>query len=161
METSASSWEKLGKDWQKELQKEKKPLYDEKTDKKGPFTMAALVEPKLARKPGAPAKPEQKTATPEKPQENAKGYLAVFGDADFAADQFFNQLGNGDLFLNTVNFLSAEEKQIIIRKTSEKLEPLLLTSWKIFIVFFVSVILLPLAMLIAGVAVYVRRRALR
>jgi ABC-type uncharacterized transport system involved in gliding motility auxiliary subunit len=177
VETSPSSWEKIGKDWQNEWQKEKKALYDEKTDKKGPFTIAALVEPKLAKqpevspKPEAPSKPEvspqasakpdQKTATPEKPQENAKSYLAVFGDADFATDEFFNQLGNGDLFLNTVNFLSAEEKQIIIRKTSETLEPLLLTGWKIFIVFLVSVILLPLAMLIAGVAVYVRRRTLR
>jgi ABC-type uncharacterized transport system involved in gliding motility auxiliary subunit len=179
--TSPSSWEKLGKDWQKDWQKEKKPLYDEKTDKKGPFTIAALVEPKLAKKlevpskpatktetpakpeasPKAPAKPDQKTATPEKPKENAQAYLAVFGDADFASDQFFNQLGNGDLFLNTVNFLSAEEKQIIIRKTSANFEPLLLSSWKIFIVFLVSVILLPLAMLIAGVAVYLRRRALR
>jgi ABC-type uncharacterized transport system involved in gliding motility auxiliary subunit len=163
--TSASSWEKLGKDWQKDWQKDKKPLYDEKTDKKGPFTIAALVEPKLAKKPEvpakSPAKPDKKIATPEKPKEDARAYLAVFGDAEFATDQFFNQLGNGDLFLNTVNFLSAEEKQIIIRKTSENFEPLLLTSWKIFIVFLVSVILLPLAMLIAGVAVYLRRRALR
>jgi ABC-type uncharacterized transport system involved in gliding motility auxiliary subunit len=165
VETSPTSWEKLGKDWQKDWQKDKKSLYDEKTDKKGPFTIAALVEPKLTKKPEEspkpPAKPEQKTTTPEKPQENAQAYLTVFGDADFASDEFFNQLGNGDLFLNTVNFLSAEEKQIIIRKTSGNLEPLLLTGWKIFIVFFVSVILLPLAMLIAGVAVYVRRRALR
>jgi ABC-type uncharacterized transport system involved in gliding motility auxiliary subunit len=163
--TSPSSWEKIGKDWQNEWQKEKKPLYDEKTDKKGPFTIAALVEPKLATKPEVspkpPAKPDQKVTTPEKPQENAQAYLAVFGDADFATDEFFNQLGNGDLFLNTVNFLSAEEKQIIIRKTSANLEPLLLTGWKISIVFFVSVILLPLAMLVAGVAVYMRRRALR
>jgi len=60
-----------------------------------------------------------------------------------------------------VNFLTSEDKQIIIRKTGDKLEPLLLTSWKIFAVFFVSVILLPLAMLIAGVAVYLHRRTLR
>jgi ABC-type uncharacterized transport system involved in gliding motility auxiliary subunit len=85
----------------------------------------------------------------------------VFGDADFAADEFFNQLGNGDLFLNTVNFLAAEEKQIIIRKDETKLEPLTLTGWKTLIIFFISVILLPLAMLSAGVAVYLRRRALR
>ena len=84
----------------------------------------------------------------------------VFGDADFAADEFFNQLGNGDLFLNTVNFLAAEEKQIIIRKTG-KFEPLLLTGWTNLVVFVVSVILLPLTMLGAGVAAYLRRRALK
>ena len=85
----------------------------------------------------------------------------MFGDADFAADEFFNQVGNGDLFLNTVNYLAAEEKQIIIRKSGEKLEPLLLTTWKSLTVFFISVILLPLAMLIAGIAVYLHRRKLR
>jgi ABC-type uncharacterized transport system involved in gliding motility auxiliary subunit len=165
VETSPSSWEKIGKDWQKDWQKEKKPLYDEKTDKKGPFTIAALVEPKMARQPEPEAKPnpqpDQKNAVPEKPQNTAQAYLAVFGDAEFATDEFFNQLGNGDLFLNTVNFLSAEEKQIIIRKNSENLEPLLLTGWKISVVFLVSLIILPLAMLIAGVTVYLRRRALR
>jgi ABC-type uncharacterized transport system involved in gliding motility auxiliary subunit len=165
VETSPSSWEKIGKDWQKDWQKDKKPLYDPQQDKKGPFTIAALVEPKSDKKPEnsekKPVSPEQPTATPEKPQDKSQAYLAVFGDADFAADEFFNQVGNGDLFLNTVNFLAAEEKQIIIRKTGQKLEPLLLTSWKIFMVFVVSVILLPLTMLIAGVAVYLHRRALK
>ena len=165
VETSPSSWEKIGKDWQKDWQQEKKPLYDPKTDKKGPFTIAALAEPISAKKSENPEKkpdsPDQKTAAPEKPQEKSPAYLAVFGDADFAADEFFNQVGNGDLFLNTLNFLAAEEKQIIIRKGGEKLEPLLLTSWKVFAVFLVSVILLPLAMLIAGVAVYLHRRTLR
>jgi len=165
VETSPSSWEKLGKDWQKDWQKDKKPLYDPKQDKKGPFTIAALVEPKSDKKPESPEKkpanPDQKAAAPEKPQDSKQAYMTVFGDADFAADEFFNQLGNGDLFLNTVNFLTAEEKQIIIRKSGEKLEPLLLTSWKTLLVFFVGVILLPLAMLAAGVAVYLRRRTLR
>ena len=165
VETSPSSWEKIGKEWQKDWQKEKKPLYDPQQDKKGPFVLAALVEPK-PEKPAEPepkpaAKPEQKAPEAEKPKENTQSYLAVFGDADFAADEFFNQLGNGDLFLNTVNYLAAEEKQIIIRKSGEKLEPLLLTTWKSLTVFFISVILLPLAMLIAGIAVYLHRRKLR
>ena len=47
------------------------------------------------------------------------------------------------------------------RRNGEKLEPLLLTTWKTLTVFFISVILLPLAMLIAGVAVYLHRRTLR
>lgn len=163
--TSPSSWEKIGKEWQKDWQKDKKPLYDEKQDKKGPFTVAVLVEPKADKKPEdsgkKPPNPDQKSSTPEQPKSPPPAYLAVFGDADFAADEFFNQLGNGDLFLNTVNFLADEEKQIIIRKSDQKPEPLLLTRWKAYLVFFVSIILLPLAMLITGVAVYVRRRALR
>jgi len=145
--TSPSSWEKIGKDWQKN----KQHLFDEKQDKKGPFAVAVLVEPKA----------EEKTAPPDHKEGHRPSYLAVFGDADFAADEFFNQLGNGDLFLNTVNFLAAEEKQIIIRKTDKKVEPLLLKGWKTLVIFAVSVILLPLIMLSAGVAAYLRRRARR
>lgn len=145
--TSPSSWRKLGKDWQKE----QKPLFDEKQDQKGPFTIAVLAELKKEEKGG-----------PAEAKEGARpAYLAVFGDADFAADEFFNQLGNGDLFLNTVNFLAAEEKQIIIRKSAKKIEPLTLTAWKILAIFGVSVVLLPLVMLGGGVAAYVRRRARR
>lgn len=163
--TSASSWEKLGREW-KEGRNGKKPLYDLKLDKKGPFTIAALAELKAARKAeGADQKSAPKSggkkADPPKPDDEKQAYLAVFGDADFAADEFFNQLGNGDLFLNTVNFLAAEEKQIIIRQPDKKFEPLLLTGWKTWLIFVVSVILLPLAMLTAGAAAYLRRRARR
>lgn len=165
VETSSSSWEKLGKEWQKDWQKDKRNLYDPKQDKKGPFTVAALVEPQQAEKPQTPekkpVKPDQPTAPPEQSPKTPQAYLAVFGDADFAADEFFNQLGNGDLFLNTVNFLTNEEKQIIIRKTDQKVEPMYLTRWKSLLVFLVSVIFLPLAMLITGAAVYFHRRTLR
>ena len=145
--TSKASWEKFGQDWQKD----KKNLFDPKQDKKGPFTLAVLVEPKSKPKPPAS----------EKSPAVQHSYLAVFGDADFAANEFFNQLGNGDLFLNTVHFLAAEEKQIIIRKTGRKVEPLLLSGWQTLIIFTVSVILLPLVMLSAGVAAYLRRRGRR
>jgi len=163
--TSTSSWEKLGRDW-KEGKKENQALYDPKQDKKGPFTIAALAAPKSDRKTEnadqKPGKTGEKKSTPPKPEtKQQQAYLAVFGDADFAADEFFNQLGNGDLFLNTVNFLAAEEKQILIRQSDKKFEPLLVTGWTTWLIFIVSVVLLPLAMLTAGLAAYVRRRARR
>jgi ABC-type uncharacterized transport system involved in gliding motility auxiliary subunit len=163
--TSSSSWMKLGQDWQKKWRQDKKPLYDPQQDQKGPFTVAALVEPQAEKKPKKvnknPAKTKKKSLEPEKSVKSPQAFLAVFGDVDFAADEFFNQLGNGDLFLNTVNFLAAEEKQISIRKNDRKLEPLRLTGWQTLIIFFVTVILLPLGMLTAGVAAYLRRRAQR
>ncbi len=162
--TSDASWEKIGQEWKKG-KKENQALYDPKQDKKGPFTIAALAEPERqgkaeeAKPKAAPA--EENKSAPPKSEAKPRAYLAVFGDADFAADEFFNQLGNGDLFLNTVNFLAAEEKQITIRKPDKKFEPLLLTGWKTWVIFLVSVILLPLAMLTAGVAAYLRRRSRR
>ena len=163
--TSASSWEKLGQEW-KQGQEKNQALYDPKQDKKGPFTIAALAEPRGERKKEeAEQKPgktgENKSARPESDTKPPRTYLAVFGDADFAADEFFNQLGNGDLFLNTVNFLAAEEKQIVIRQKEKKFEPLLVTGWTTGLIFVISVILLPLTMLIAGLVAYMRRRARR
>ena len=145
--TSEKSWEKFGKEWQKD----KKTLFDKKHDKKGPFTIAALVEPKS----------DKKIQTPEKSPAVHRSYLVVFGDAVFAANEFFNQLGNGDLFLNTMNFLADEEKQIIIRKTDKKIKPLFLPGWKTLTIFTVSVLLFPLVMLTAGIAAYFRRRSRR
>jgi ABC-type uncharacterized transport system involved in gliding motility auxiliary subunit len=165
--TSGSSWEKLGQEWKKEGKKETQALYNPKQDKKGPFTLAAVaeLEPQSVRKPEKaehnPVKTEQEKTAPPKSGAKEQAYLAVFGDADFAADEFFNQLGNGDLFLNTVNFLASEEQQILIRKPEKKFEPLLVTGWTNMLIFLISVVLLPLAMLTFGVAAYMRRRARR
>jgi ABC-type uncharacterized transport system involved in gliding motility auxiliary subunit len=159
--TSPASWEKLGREWLKNWPNNQKTLYDPKHDKKGPFTLAALVGPKSDQDPQDSGKKTDKAEQKKSPANKSQAYLVVFGDADFAADEFFNQLGNGDLFLNTVNFLAAEEKQIIIRKTDKKFEPLLLTGWTTVVILVISVIILPLAMLTAGVAAYLRRRAHR
>jgi len=43
----------------------------------------------------------------------------VFGDSEFAANQYFNLSGNGNLFLNAVNWLTEETDLIsILPKTS-------------------------------------------
>jgi hypothetical protein len=60
-----------------------------------------------------------------------------------------------------VNFLAEEEKQILIRRDEKKPQPLSLTSWQIYGLFFLTLIFIPGAMLVAGVAAYVRRRARR
>jgi ABC-type uncharacterized transport system involved in gliding motility auxiliary subunit len=151
-----SSWEKLGKDWMKGG----KVTYDEKKDKKGPFTLAALAEiPAAVKKPEE--NQEQTPQTPEKKSDTAKGYLAVFGSADFAANAYFNLFGNGDLFLNTVNFLAAEEKQIIIRKDEKRPEIFMLTRSQAWLTFLLCLVLIPLVLAGGGIYAYRRRRAQR
>jgi ABC-type uncharacterized transport system involved in gliding motility auxiliary subunit len=152
----ATSWEKLGKEWQKSGEGD----YDSKADQRGPFTLAALGEINLESKKPDVAK-EKKAAPPEKPAEAAKAYLAVFGSVDFAANTYFNLLGNGDLFLNTVNFLAGEEKQIIIRKDDQKGQLFTLQGYQAWIMFLISLALLPLALAVGGIWAYRRRRALR
>src|SRR5919204_421660 len=59
------------------------------------------------------------TVTPQRQggseQEAKKARLVVFGDSDFASNNYLNLSGNRDLFLNTVSWLAEEENLIAIR----------------------------------------------
>jgi ABC-type uncharacterized transport system involved in gliding motility auxiliary subunit len=105
------------------------------------------------------AAPNGDSTTSEKEQKTA--YLAVFGDTDFADNTYFNISGNGDLFLNTVNFLASEESQISLRAPEKKSQPLLLTGYQGWALLFVCLIFIPLAIIIAGTSAYLRRRSRR
>jgi len=148
----ASSYEKLGQAWLKSG----KGNFDPKTDKKGPFIIGALAEIKPEGKPGPPAKEPQAVAG--QPAEKDQGYLAVYGSVDFASNPYFNLLGNGDLFLNTVNFLAAEEQQIMVRQAS-KAQLLVLTGRELWILLLASMVWAPLVMLVAGIRAYRLRRS--
>jgi ABC-type uncharacterized transport system involved in gliding motility auxiliary subunit len=151
--TMPTSYEKLGKEWIKD----EKAAYDAKTDKKGPFTVGAQAEIKLTPPKGEPArKGEPQPASPE----GAKTFLVVFGAADFAANSFFNLFGNGDLFLNTTNFLAQAMEQITVRGAG-KAQLLTLKSGQIWALFLVCLAGVPLVMLAAGIWAYRRRRAQR
>ena len=103
-----------------------------------------------------PAK--EPAAAPKKPEEENKTYLAVYGDVDFIDNAYFNLFGNGDLFLNTVNYLAAEEQQIMVRE-ARKAQFLMLSGNQIRIMFLVSLVFAPLVLLVAGIWAYRTRRA--
>jgi ABC-type uncharacterized transport system involved in gliding motility auxiliary subunit len=90
----------------------------------------------------------------------AKTYMVVFGDADFAANSFFNLFGNGDLFLNTANFLAKATGQIAVR-TVGKAQLLTLKGGQAWWLFLDSLVWAPALMLIAGIWAYRRRRRAR
>jgi ABC-type uncharacterized transport system involved in gliding motility auxiliary subunit len=159
--TMSTSYEKLGKEWIKD----DKAAFDAKADKKGPFTVAAQVEIKLTPPKAEPAKksgPGQPPAGEKQPAppEGTKTYLVVFGGADFAGNSFFNLFGNGDLFLNTTNFLARAMEQITVRG-SGKAQLLTLKSGQFWALFLASVVGAPLVMLVAGIWAFRRRRARR
>lgn len=87
-----------------------------------------------------------------------KARIVVFGSSMFASDKFFPQVGNRDLFMNTVSWLAEEEDLISIRAKSSKAEPLTLTSNQSAVIFFVPIILIPAIWFAAGVAVFYYRR---
>jgi ABC-type uncharacterized transport system involved in gliding motility auxiliary subunit len=84
--------------------------------------------------------------------------IVLFGDSDFAANSSFRILGNGDLLLNTINFL-AEEKDLIAIRTKETLgDRLFLTASQGRFIFLLCVVLLPVAVISFGTTVFMRRR---
>jgi gliding motility-associatede transport system auxiliary component len=135
-----------------EAQKPSEPQSQNEGDKKAP-PAPTKEEPKKA------AEPEGESTKPETREKTA--YLAVFGDTDFADNTYFNLSGNGDLFLNTVNFLASEESQISLRAPEKKSQPLLLTGYQGWALMLVCLFFIPLGIIIAGVGAYLKRRSRR
>ena len=85
--------------------------------------------------------------------------LAVIGDSDFASNAVVGIQGNRDLFLNTVNWLAGQESLISIRAREPEDRRLTLTAAAQRRVFWLSVLLLPAAILGVGVYTWLSRRS--
>lgn len=130
--------------------------FDKDKDVAGPISLAAVVtvEQKEEEK--------EEKAVEEKEEDKVKqtGRLAVFGDSDFASNRYYNFAGNGNFFLNTVNWLTEEADLISIQPKTSSPRTINLTPSQGRMIFFVSIILLPLAVLITGIFVWIKRRSL-
>ena len=84
--------------------------------------------------------------------------LAVIGDSDFATNAVVGIQGNRDMFLNAVNWLAQQENLISIRAREPEDRRLTLTASAQRRVFWLSVLLLPAAILGAGVYTWMSRR---
>jgi ABC-type uncharacterized transport system involved in gliding motility auxiliary subunit len=83
--------------------------------------------------------------------------LAIYGDSDFAINGYWNNQGNGDLFLNTINYLAEEEDLISIRAKDYDDRRVTLTQANINMILYLVVIAFPVLVVIAGVVFYIRR----
>ncbi len=115
--------------------------FDPIEDRKGPLAAAALVERR-----GETGQPETQ--------------LLVVGDSDFADNTYFGFSGNGDLFQNLVSYLAKEEDLISIRPRDARPSPLMLTRAQGATLFYGSVVVAPLVLLLAGLGIWWRRRNL-
>ena len=84
--------------------------------------------------------------------------IVVVGDSDFATNSFYNIMGNGKLFLNAVNYLSARENLIGIEPRTFDRPQVSLTNQQMKGTVFLSMILIPALMALVGVAVWWRQR---
>lgn len=83
--------------------------------------------------------------------------LIVVGDADFASNQFFQQLFNRDLVLNMMNWLGGEEELISIRPRAISASRAQLSPEESRRIFYLSVLVLPELLLFIGLTVWWRR----
>jgi ABC-type uncharacterized transport system involved in gliding motility auxiliary subunit len=111
---------------------------DPKTGKKGPFTLAAA-----GTTGGSPA-----------------GRFVVTGTSGWAENRAMGSrsLGNRDLFMNSINWLTADEDLISIRPKSTEDRPLTLTTQKLNLVFWLSIVIFPLGIVGIGLATWWKRR---
>jgi ABC-type uncharacterized transport system involved in gliding motility auxiliary subunit len=86
------------------------------------------------------------------------GKILVTGDSDFVSNKFIKMAGNRDFMLNMLNWLAEENVLISVRKKEPGLTPLMLTAVQGKIVFWLSVVIVPSLLLVAGLGITARRR---
>ena len=84
--------------------------------------------------------------------------LVVIGDSDFASNSDVGQYLNWNLFLNSVNWLTGQEKYISIRPHTFTPDVFQLTEKDRSVVFFASVFLVPQIVVMLGIGVALRRK---
>jgi ABC-type uncharacterized transport system involved in gliding motility auxiliary subunit len=114
---------------------------DPKKDKKGPFTLAVAG-----------------TYNPGKA--GGQGRFVVVGSADWATNSILpaRQLGNRDLLLNMMNWLSSDEDLISIRPKDPEDQSFTMTMAQRNLVFYWSLIVMPVAVVFSGFMVWWKRR---
>ena len=130
------------------------PKYDPKTDLKGPLKLAmavsSLQRDSLQATPGMPA--QLAGAVPK---------LVVFGDSDFCSNRIRSVSdGNFDIFLNSANWLLGSSGSISIRPKQPDARRLFMTNVQTSFLWYLCVLLTPLAVIGVGVWRWWRRRSL-
>ena len=91
-------------------------------------------------------------------KENTQGRFVVIGTASWAENSFVTFQGNRDLALNTMNWLASDEDLISIRPKEQDDRRITMTQSQLMLVKTTSQFVLPLAMVMAGVSIWWRRR---
>jgi len=84
--------------------------------------------------------------------------LIIVGDSDFAAKDDFNQVNNGDLFLNSVSWLAEETDLIAIHRNVQPFRRLVIGQDQFNMMKYSSLAIPPLVVLFIGAIVWWYRR---
>ncbi len=146
--SSENSWAETDLKSAETLNTGVKPSRDEK-ELKGPITVATIAE----REYDLP----DSLATRANPTFKVRS--AFFGNASFISNEVVTMFpSNMNLFLNTVNWITKNEKIIEITPHTVTFTPVELKDSDRRIISWFSVVLIPFAILMAGIVVWYRRR---
>ena len=113
-----------------------KVAFDSSIDFAGPLTVAAAAE-----------------------NSTTKGRVVVVGDSTFASDIYFDQYGNGDLFINAVDWAAGQGNMINLTSSQPISRQMRLpSSFTVLLLAFVFVILIPGLIIAGGVGTWLARR---
>ncbi len=146
LKTSPQAWaSKSGKTDQGDVQ------FDENKDKKGTLNIGLAVQVK-----------KDKSNTNDKQTDKTKkkeSRAIIIGDSEFLTTNF-SQLSPAakDIFMNSISWLSQEQKQITVRPKKRKQRTIQLTPQGSNFISIFSIIILPLTIVGMGFLVYLRRR---
>jgi len=118
--------------------------FDESKDIRGPITIGVdLTRASTAANKDAKAKEQR---------------AVVIGDGDFLSNRYLGNVGNLDLGMNIINWLSADEELIAIPAKTARDTGLVLTPLQSGVIGFGFLLGLPAVLLVSGLVIWLRRR---
>ncbi len=124
----------------------------------GPVSVAVAVSAPVAPRDPAEDRPEGEQDPDTEPQPTPEARMVAVGDSDFATNAYLGIEGNRDLFMNMVSWLAQQEGLISIRPRDASDRRITLTATQTTSIFWLSIVVLPAAVLSAGVYAWWRRR---
>ena len=157
--------------WAESDQKSEKLEFNEGKDLKGPLTLGVALTRKLSNQTSptptpiptnSPTPIPTNSPTPipiNSPATAKESRLVVFGNSNFAVDGLFGQQLNGDVFLNSVSWLSQQDQQLLsIRPKEPKNRRIIISTFQANLLTISALFLLPLIGLVTGFIIWWKRR---
>ncbi|BAT53863.1 hypothetical protein NOS3756_28260 [Nostoc sp. NIES-3756] len=127
-----------------------------------PATPTTPASPTPTTLPTTPASPSATLTPPTEPKPTktaTESRLVVIGNSDFVTNNIFQQQLNGDVFLNSVTWLSQQDQQpLSIRPKESKNRRMNLSTSQANLLTLSSLFVLPLLGLVAAAAIWWKRR---
>jgi ABC-type uncharacterized transport system involved in gliding motility auxiliary subunit len=136
----------------------KKPNPDKA--RRGPLPFGVAVTIKVKTAAAAPTPSPSPSAMPEEKPADKEARVVVVGDCDFGSNQLLEQLGNKDLFLNSVAWLAKDSDLISIRakEPGEQRLKIMTGSFEFWLIGAVTLVILPGLFIVWGIVAWWRRR---